>query len=80
MNQDFKNILTGAFVSVILVFCFALLGWGLGKLGGMILAPDIERIAAQPVWYCIEGKVYEKISDTYVTVVPARTCLPVIKD
>lgn len=80
MNQDFKSALTGAFFSLILIFSFALLGWGLGKLGGMILAPDIERLVAQPVWYCIEGKVYEKIGDTYVTVVPARTCLPVNKD
>ena len=54
-------------------------GWGLGQLASkFIITPAFN--APQPVWYCIEGKVYEKISDFYVTVNPARSCLPVTKD
>jgi len=30
-----------------------------------------------PIWYCIDGHVYEKVGEYYASVVPARTCLPV---
>jgi Na+/citrate or Na+/malate symporter len=54
-------------------------GWGLGAIAGkFFIAPALA--ASPPVWYCIEGKIYEKVSDVYVTVNPARSCLPVIKD
>lgn len=55
-------------------------GWAFGQLLGWIFAPQLNRISAPSVWYCIEGKIYEKISDTYVSVSPARTCLPVNKE
>jgi hypothetical protein len=55
-------------------------GWAMGRLGGLILAPELKRLADPPVWYCIEGKVYERFGETYATVVPPRECLPVSKD
>lgn len=75
-----KDIFKGAAAGIFLIAAFITLGWGLGMLAGKLFAPQIERLVERPVWYCIEGKVYEKVSDTYVTVVPARTCLPVIKE
>jgi len=75
-----KDVLKGAGLAVILIGGFIMLGWGLGMLAGKIFATQIEHLTERPVWYCIEGKVYEKISDTYITVVPSRTCLPVIKE
>jgi hypothetical protein len=64
----------------VIAFCvivFALIfGWGLGKI--------IDRVAyaalAPKILYCIEGKVYEKNGDYYVTSTPARSCLPVSTD
>jgi hypothetical protein len=63
-------------VLIIIVFlCAAFAGWGIGKLS------PAEDISNPPkFWYCIEGKVYEQNGDTYITVVPARGCLPVSKD
>lgn len=75
-----KDVLKGAGCSILIIVGFTMFGWGLGMLAGKLFAPSIERLAERPMWYCIEGKVYEKISDTYVTVVPSRTCLPVTKE
>ena len=75
-----KDVLKGAGWTILLIGSFVMLGWSLGAIAGKLFAPQIERLAERPVWYCIEGKVYEKVSDTYVTVVPARTCLPVTKE
>lgn len=75
-----KDVLKGAAWALLLIPGFVLLGWGLGMLAMKILSFGTERLTPQPVWYCIEGKVYEKVGDTYITVVPARTCLPVIKE
>lgn len=75
-----KDVLKGAGWALLLIPSFVLLGWGFGMLATKILSFGTKRFTPQPIWYCIEGKVYEKISDTYVTVVPARTCLPVIKE
>lgn len=74
-----KDVFKGAGWAVLLISGFIMLGWCLGMLAGKLLAPQIERLAERPIWYCIEGKVYEKIEDTYITVVPSRTCLPVSK-
>lgn len=75
-----KDVLKGVALIFAWVCGAVLFGWALGQIGGMILAPQIERLATPPLWYCIEGKVYEKFGGTYATVVPARTCLPVSKD
>lgn len=71
-----KDVAKGAGWTVLLISSFALLGWSLGEIASRYIFDRTER----PIWYCIEGKVYEKVSDTYVTVSPARSCLPVIKE
>jgi hypothetical protein len=72
------DVLKGAGWVFLVFFGSILFGWGLGTITSKLIFPVQPTV--QPVWYCIEGKLYEKISDVYVTVSPARSCLPVIKD
>jgi hypothetical protein len=60
---------------VVSMGCGSIIGWAIGSA-----AKEYADSRPGPVWYCIEGKLYEKIGDTYTSVVPARTCLPVSKD
>jgi hypothetical protein len=72
-----------ALVGFVYVTAFILVSWGCGTLIGLAIgsaAKEYEDRRPVPVWYCIEGKLYEKIGDTYTSIVPARTCLPVTKD
>lgn len=77
-----KDILKGAgivLVSGILAIGF---GWMLGSGASwwiLNLHGDQSAQQERPVWFCIEGKIYEKIDQVYVTVSPDRACLPVDK-
>ena len=74
-----KEVLKGASFVIAGMVGAIVFGWGLGEIAStFIIAPGGNKV--QPVWYCVEGKIYEKIDDVYVTVNPARSCLPVIKD
>lgn len=67
-----KDVFKGAGYTVLVVA----LGWVLGACVTHYLFTESER----PIWYCIDGKVYEKAGDYYSTVVPARTCLLIDTD
>jgi hypothetical protein len=73
----YKDISTVAVMVSILLFLAAFAGLGLSGLG---YTNSNSTETNQKVWYCIEGKIYEKFGEHYVTVVPARTCLPVSND
>lgn len=72
-----KDIISGAAFMTAMIVGGGVVGAGIAHviMGSTDMAP-VEH----PVWYCIDGKVYEKFGDTYATVVPARSCLPVSKD
>jgi hypothetical protein len=53
---------------------------GCGLLGAGVGYAFSAISTRTTVLYCIEGSVYERVGDTFVTVVPARSCLPVSKD
>lgn len=67
-------IYVAAFIAVSLG-CGSIMGWAIGSAAKVY----VDKTPA-PIWYCIEGKLYEKIGDAYASIVPARTCLPVIED
>ena len=46
----------------------------------MLMPSPTQPESVAPHWYCIEGKLYEKFGDTYASIVPPRTCLPVNKE
>lgn len=76
-----KDAFKGAAIVIASCITAMVLGWGFGQLvSHLFLNDQIKRISTPPIWYCIEGKIYEKFGDTYATVVPARSCLPVSKD
>ena len=76
MKNKLMDVIKGLFyvllVSIAILSGSAFIGWALGTAAATKNPP--------PMWYCIEGKVYEKLGDYYSTVVPARACIPVDKD
>ena len=61
-------------VLITVVFlCAVFAGWMVGK-------STVSNPTAPTLWYCIDSKVYEQSGDYYVTVVPARSCLPIDKE
>lgn len=70
-----KDILKGAGLTLLICLSIIWFGWCLGQYASATMYTAQER----PVWYCIEGKIYEKIDQVYVTVSPDRACLPVDK-
>jgi hypothetical protein len=72
-----------AVVGFVYVTAFIVVSWAGGSLIGWAIGSAAKDHADRnpvPVWYCVDGKLYEKFGDTYASVVPARTCVPVSKD
>jgi hypothetical protein len=72
-----------AVVGFVYVTAFIVVTWACGTVIGWAISATAKEYTSNqtaPVWYCIEGKLYEKIGDTYASIVPARTCVPVSKD
>lgn len=75
-----KNELMDAIKGFVYVVLFIIIIYGLGSLMGWAIGSAAKEYSTPKQWYCIEGKVYEKLGDYYSTVVPARACVPVDKD
>jgi len=71
-----KNELLDAIKGFVVIVLFVFVAFAVGSFIGVA----INAKSPAPIWYCIEGKVYEKMGDHYATVVPARACVPVDKD
>lgn len=74
-----RDSIEGFFIvvgAIIGVYAFgSLIGLAIG-----LAAKEYSSNTPPTLWYCIEGKVYEKNGDYYATVVPPRACVPVSKD
>jgi hypothetical protein len=60
------------------------LGWDVKSLAPNMLIPRVGLIGAVPVIggvpaakYCIKGKIYEKVTNMYVSVDSDRTCITI---
>lgn len=73
-----KDVTKGVLTVLFLMAGFVAVGWLLGKLASDYV--NTLHTETHPVWYCIDGKLYERFGDVYATVVPARGCLPISTD
>jgi len=70
-----KNFIIGCGCMLGVISAMAL-GWGAGEIASKIILRQHTPVAP-PVYYCIKGKLYERISDTYVSIGADRTCIPI---
>jgi hypothetical protein len=76
-----KNFIIGCGFGCLLIGGAGALGWGLGSLASNMIFPRVGVVPAVPtVQYCIKGKLYERVYNTYVSVEEGRTCIPIDHD
>jgi len=71
------NVIAQFIFGILMILTMVVVGGASGWLIREGVISITNRQVLPTILYCINGKLYERISDTYVIIEPSRTCIPV---